>query len=44
MEGTVDHLNKLDNTALKAVHDLVTAMEPRPVGRQKRNDAAKAAP
>ncbi|WP_302079781.1 helix-turn-helix domain-containing protein [Rhizobium oryzicola] len=44
MGETVDHLKKLDDTALKMVHDLVIAMEPRTIGRQKRNGAAKAAP
>ncbi|MGV1788485.1 MULTISPECIES: helix-turn-helix domain-containing protein [Agrobacterium] len=44
MGETVDHLKKLDDTALKMVHDLVIAMEPRTVGTQKRNGAAKAAP
>ncbi len=44
MGATVDHLKKLDDTALKMVHDLVIAMEPRTIGRQKSNGAAKAAP
>ncbi|NSY51556.1 helix-turn-helix domain-containing protein [Agrobacterium tumefaciens] len=34
MGETVDHLKKLDDTALKMVHDLVIAMEPRTIGRQ----------
>lgn len=34
MEETVGHLQKLDETALKMVHDLVLAMEPRTIGRQ----------
>jgi transcriptional regulator with XRE-family HTH domain len=44
MEETVDHLQKLDETALKMVHDLVLAMEPRTIEKQKGNGAAKAAP
>ena len=43
MEETVGHLQKLDETALKMVHDLVLAMEPRTI-EQKGNGAAKAAP
>lgn len=34
MGETVDHLQKLDDTTLKMVHDLVIAMEPRTIGRQ----------
>ena len=44
MEETVGHLQKLDETALKMVHDLVLAMEPRTIEKQKGNGAAKAAP
>lgn len=44
MEETVDHLKKLDDTTLKMVHDLVLAMEPRTIEKQKGNGAAKAAP
>lgn len=44
LKETVDHLQKLDETALKMVHDLVLAMEPRTIGKQKENGAAKAAP
>lgn len=44
MEETVDHLQKLDETALKMVHDLVLAMEPRTIARQKRNGAVEPAP
>ena len=44
MEETVDHLKKLDDTTLKMVHDLVLAMEPRTIEKQRGNGAAKAAP
>ena len=44
MEETVGHLQKLDVTTLKMVHDLVLAMEPRTIEKQRGNGAAKAAP
>ena len=44
MKQTVDHLEKLDETALKMVHDLVLAMEPRTIGNLEGTVSRKSGP